>query len=149
VKKKSKPARRGEDIESVGCSGGKWGLVCKTWGWLWVAAREKGKVRGSCSRGGLSGWFCVDERERGQCMGLRLKGEETKSKGGRRRLVCIYEWEWGGWFRRKKIKAGRGRLFGLDRSRVRFSLFFVFFLCFKIAPSLCVLKTSIYRQKCC
>jgi hypothetical protein len=27
VKKKSKPAGRGEDIGSVGCSGGKWGCT--------------------------------------------------------------------------------------------------------------------------
>jgi len=39
--------------------------------------------------------------------GLRLKEEETKSRGGRR-LVCICEWEWGAWFRRKKIKTGWG-----------------------------------------
>jgi hypothetical protein len=93
----------------------------------------KGKVRGSCSWGGLSGWFCVDERERGQCMGLRLKEEETKSRGGAAGWFVSVNGSGAAGFGERKSKPGGGRLFGLDRFRVRFFLFFLYFS-FKIAP---------------
>jgi len=41
-------------------------------------------VRGSCSRGGLSGWFCVDEKERGQRMGSCGEDEDDREWSGQK-----------------------------------------------------------------
>jgi hypothetical protein len=58
--------------------------------------------------------------------GLRLKEEETKSRGGAVGWFVSVNGSGAAGFEERKSKPGGGRLFGLDRFRVRFSFFFSF-----------------------
>jgi len=101
--------------EVAGCCGeGKWRWAgeLSEWrrvGWLcfsgfgWGREKWGGAVVGEAWAAGF-----VLMRGRGDSVWASGWRKKKPNPGGRRRLVCICEWEWGGWFRRKKIKAGRG-----------------------------------------
>jgi len=56
--------------------------------------------------------------------GLRLKEEETKSRGGAAGWFVSVNGSGAPGFEERKSKPGGGRLFGLDRFRARFFLYF-------------------------
>jgi hypothetical protein len=87
---------------------------------------KQGKGRRRCGYG-VEGEAAV--------FGLRLKEEETKSRGGAAGWFVSVNGSGAAGFEERKSKPGGGRLIGLDRFRVRFFFFFLL----KLPPSfMCV-----------
>nr|TKS10456.1 hypothetical protein D5086_0000083060 [Populus alba] len=70
--------------------GVRWMRACGERGWL---RRGEGESMG----GGLAG-FCWLREGEGTVYGSPAEGRRNQIKGGWQRLVCLCEWEWGGWF---------------------------------------------------
>ena len=82
--------------------------------------------------------------------GPPAEGRRNQIQGGAAGWFVSVNGSGAAGFGERKSKPGGGRLFGLDRFRVRFFLFFfVFFFQNCSPPNMQVLETPIYRPICC